>query len=95
MRTHHTGRQAAVGRWRGRPVSCLRRSSDLGLGMQNSTYFVCRAAHYRQLAATALNDKIASSYLALANTFLQLAGDLRRIESTAARSAEVAANKAA
>jgi hypothetical protein len=59
--------------------------------MPNSTYFACRAAHYRELAATALNEKIASSHLALANTFLQLSGDLRRIELMAARSAEEAA----
>jgi hypothetical protein len=56
--------------------------------MPNSRYFACRAVHYRQLAAAALNEKIASSHLALANMFLQLSGDLRRIELTAARSAE-------
>jgi hypothetical protein len=64
-----------------------------GSGMPNSTYFACRAAHYRQLAAAALNEKIALSHLALANMFLQLSGDMRRIELTAARSAEEAANK--
>jgi hypothetical protein len=64
--------------------------------MPNSTYFACRAAHYRQLAAAAaLNEKIASSHLALANMFLQLSGDLRRIELTAARLAEEASNTAA
>jgi hypothetical protein len=61
--------------------------------MPDSTYFAWRAAHYRQLAAAALNEKIASSHLALANMFLQLSGDLRRIELTAVRLAEEAANK--
>ena len=59
--------------------------------MPNSTYFAYRAAHYRQLAAAALNDKMASCHLALANTFLQLSGDLRRKELTAAHTAEEAA----
>jgi hypothetical protein len=66
-----------------------------GSGMPNSTYFAWRAAHYRQLAGAALNEKIVSSHLALANMFLQLAGDLRRIELTTARLADEASNTAA
>jgi hypothetical protein len=63
--------------------------------MPNSTYFACRAAHCRELEAAALNEKVASTHLALANTFLQVSGDLRRIELTATRSAEEAANEPA
>jgi hypothetical protein len=52
--------------------------------MPNSSYFARRAAHYRQFAAVAPNEKIAECQLALANLFLQLSGDLQQMELTAA-----------
>jgi hypothetical protein len=55
--------------------------------------FAYRAADYRRLAAAAPNEKLAAARLALANMFLQMCGDLRRIESTAAQLAEEAAKK--
>jgi hypothetical protein len=51
--------------------------------MPNSAYFARRAAHYRQFAAVAPNEKIAEYQLALANLFLQLSGDLQQMELTA------------
>jgi hypothetical protein len=52
--------------------------------MPNSAYFARRAAHYRQFAAVAPNEKTAECQLALANLFLQLSGDLQQMELTAA-----------
>jgi hypothetical protein len=75
----------------GRLVLFCMLTTHLKCGVGDAKFdFACRAAHYRQLAAATLNEKIASSHLALANTFLQLSGDLRRMELTAARSAEEA-----
>jgi hypothetical protein len=65
------------------------------LAVRNSAYFADRAAHYRRLAAVAPSEKIAEGQLALANMFLQICADLRRIEFTSAQSAEDAANKPA
>lgn len=48
--------------------------------MPNSTHFAFRAAHYRQLAAAASNEKMAEYSLGLANLFLQMSVDLRRME---------------
>jgi hypothetical protein len=53
--------------------------------MPNSTHFARRAAYYRLLAAAAQNEQIAERRLSLANLFLLLSGDLRRIELAAVR----------
>jgi hypothetical protein len=66
----------------------------MGVGVPNSAYFAYRAAHYRQLAASAPNEKIAATQLALANMFLQMCADRRRIELTAAKLAEEVAKRA-
>jgi hypothetical protein len=57
--------------------------------MPNSSYFARRAAHYRQFASVAPNENIAECRLALANLFLQLSGDLQRMELTAALQQDV------
>jgi hypothetical protein len=50
--------------------------------MPNSAYFARRAEHYRQRAAGETIESIAEGQFLLANMFLQMSDDCRRMERT-------------